>query len=55
MTALLTESEIDYARRLAAMGRDDDLAPARGIVVGVLVGIALWLVIGLVIYFTFFN
>ena len=51
MTAPLTESEIDYARRLAAMDRGDDLAPARGIMVGMLLGAALWLVLGLVIYF----
>lgn len=50
----LTEAEIDYARRLAAMDHDD-LAPAKGIMVGMLVGAACWLVIGLVIYFMFFN
>ncbi len=54
MTAPLTESEIDYARRLAAMNRDR-LAPAKGHMVGMLVGSAFWLVIGLVLYFTFFN
>ena len=32
----------------------DPLAPARGIMVGMLIGAALWLVIGLVIYFMCF-
>jgi hypothetical protein len=35
--------------------KTDDLAPARGIMVGMLIGAALWAVIGIIIYFTFFN
>ena len=55
MTALLTGREIEHAKRLAGMNRlSDDLAPARGIMVGILIGSALWLVIGIVIYCTFF-
>ena len=53
MTTPLTEAEIDYARRLAAMDRDGD--PEKGVVIGLLLGAACWLVIGLVLYFTCFN
>ena len=53
MTTPLTDAEIDYARRLAAMDRDGD--PEKGVVIGMLLGAACWLVIGIVIYFTFFN
>ncbi len=101
MTALLTDAELDFARRLAqakpkligtlASGEDvyfngkysvekdhfnlveptgeelaeihriirqdktDALAPARGIATIMLVGLACWLALGLVIYFTFFE
>ena len=54
MTTPLTDAEIDYARRLAAMERDGG-EPEKGVVIGLLLGAACWLVIGLVLYFTCFN
>ena len=70
MTAPLTPEEIMQARRLARLGHTGDNLPqepetapdeptydlnaARGII-GVMIGCALWAVIGLILYFTFFG
>ena len=71
MTTPLTPKEIMHARRLARLGHtgDDlpqepemapeeptcDLDAAKGIIIGVMIGTALWAVIGLILYFTFFR
>lgn len=54
--AELAEIEaIQYSRpSTARFGESDDLAPARGIIIGMLIGLALCLALGLVIYRTFF-
>ncbi len=49
-----TDAELAEIYRLVKRDEPDDLAPARGIVTMMLVGLACWLALGLVIYFTFF-
>ena len=55
MTTPLTDAEIDYARRLAAMNREVRLPEGSGFFIAMLIGSAMWAVIGIVIYFLFFN
>lgn len=55
MTLPLTDIQSDNARRLAAMPSGSDaLAPVRGVLVYLLIGVALWAVLGVVVYFKFF-
>lgn len=68
MTAPLTKSDIDTARFRARINRsgrenpaapDEDrmrrLPPGGGIVINILIGGAMWLVVCLILYFSFFR
>ena len=50
---LLTKDQIDDAKRLSHINKGPNAA--RGIIIGMMVGTAVWLIIGIVIYFTFFG
>lgn len=52
---LVEPSEEELAEIYRIIHRNNDLAPARGIMGGMLIGSAIWTAIGLVVYFTFFN
>ncbi len=68
MTAPLTPKEIMDVRRLARLGKTapparerfaipkhDASGPRKGIFKGMMIGSALWVVIGIILYFTFFR